>query len=471
MKFVSLADVTLKQATEAKAFSLSFKEKIDVVRILDRLNISVIEIGAIEHAQRDALLLKSLAATVKNSILAVPVGMTVDSVAQTAAALAEAPAFRLQVVLPVSAVQMEYLCHKKAAAMLELIQALVAEAKKYTADVEFAATDATRAEADFLQTAIDAAVKAGATTVTLCDNAGTFLPAEFVAFVESVKSALSENAGVKLGVYCDNALALADASVIGACNAGIDEIKVAVCGEHTASLPKIAHVLEAKGDVMGIETAVRYTELFHGAEQISRICLTNRSKNSPFDNGVSTGEAAFGALNSHDELPAVIGAVQKLGYDLSEEDYATVYEAFQRIAVKKETVGSKELESIVASAALQVPPTYLLESYIINNGNTITATAHIKLRKGDKLLEAVSLGDGPIDAAFLAIEQIIGHHYELDDFQIQSVTEGREAMGETIVKLRSEGKLFSGRGISTDIVGSGIRAYINALNKIVYEEA
>ena len=86
------------------------------------------------------------------------------------------------------------------------------------------------------------------------------------------------------------------------------------------------------------------------------------------------------------------------------------------------------------------------------------------------MVEGVSLGDGPIDAAFLAIEQITGCHYELDDFQIQSVTEGREAMGQTVVKLRSGGKVYSGRGISTDIVGASILAYINALNKIVYEE-
>ena len=159
-----------------------------------------------------------------------------------------------------------------------------------------------------------------------------------------------------------------------------------------------------------------------------------------------------------------------MGYDLSEEDGAKVYEAFKVIAAKKEKVGAKELDAIVASAAMQVPPTYKLDSYVVTSGNTISATAHMKLFKLDKTVEGVSLGDGPIDASFLAIEQITGHHYELDDFQIQSVTEGREAMGQTVVKLRSEGKVYSGRGISTDIVGASILAYINALNKIVYEE-
>ena len=119
---------------------------------------------------------------------------------------------------------------------------------------------------------------------------------------------------------------------------------------------------------------------------------------------------------------------------------------------------------------MQVPPTYVLDTYVITAGNTISSTAHLKLNKGDARLEGVCIGDGPIDAAFLAIESITGCHYELDDFQIQAVTEGREAMGQTVVKLRSGGKLFSGRGISTDIVGASIHAYLSALNKIVYEE-
>ena len=107
---------------------------------------------------------------------------------------------------------------------------------------------------------------------------------------------------------------------------------------------------------------------------------------------------------------------------------------------------------------------------MVTSGNTISATAHLKMHRQDKILQGVSIGDGPIDAAFLAIEQITGQHYELDDFQLQAVTEGREAMGQTIVKLRSHGKVYSGQGISTDIVGAGIHAYLSALNKIVYEE-
>ena len=129
------------------------------------------------------------------------------------------------------------------------------------------------------------------------------------------------------------------------------------------------------------------------------------------------------------------------------------------------------MEAIVATEALQVPPTYKLVSFVVNSGNVINPTANIILEKQGKRYTGLSSGDGPIDAALLALEQIIGCHYELDDFQIQAVTEGREAMGEALIKLRADGKLYSGRGISTDIIGATIRAYVNALNKIVYGEA
>ncbi|MBR2189026.1 MAG: 2-isopropylmalate synthase, partial [Eubacterium sp.] len=142
-----------------------------------------------------------------------------------------------------------------------------------------------------------------------------------------------------------------------------------------------------------------------------------------------------------------------------------------RVAEKKHFVGTRELDAIVASASLQVPSTYRIDNYVINSGNVITATANLLLDRNGEKLRGVGVGDGPIDAAFLAIEQIIGHHYELDDFQVQTVTEGRDAMGSALVKLRAGGRVYSGTGISTDIIGASIRAYISALNKIVYEEA
>ena len=173
--------------------------------------------------------------------------------------------------------------------------------------------------------------------------------------------------------------------------------------------------------------------------------------------------------DANDSITAVAEGVRTLGYDLSEEELAKVYEEFLRLAAKK-PVSRRELDAIVAASAMQVPATYLLESYVINSGNIITNTACIRLNRDGQSQEGLSTGDGPIDAACKAIEGVTGRHYELEDFHIDAVTEGKEAIGRAIVRLRSEGRLYSGSGVSTDIVSAAIRAYLGALNKIVYEE-
>lgn len=468
MKQISITDVTIKQSGKNAGYQLSFREKIELAKLLDKLRVDVIELNPIENVKVDSLLIKSVCSAVKESAVAVPVGMDECNIDAVWAAMGEAKHPRLQVQLPVSAVQMEYLAGKKPAAMLELIGALVAKCKSLCPDVEFVAEDATRSDMQFLSEAIKTAVAAGATTVTVCDTAGTSLPAEFSEFVENITANIPELETVRLGVCCSDSLSMADGCAVASIRGGAVEIKAAAYGDMTVSLANIVKIISAKADVLDTATTVNATQIKRITDQIDWMCRTNRSKNSPFDSGVQSEGEAY--LSEHDDLSAVAKAVALMGYELSDEDNVKVFEAFQKIAAKKKTVSEKELDAIVASAALQVPPTYKLDSYVINTGNIISATANVKMAEDGKMTEGISLGDGPIDAAFLAIEQIVGRHFELDDFQIQAVTEGREAMGESIVKLRSSGKLYSGRGISTDIIGASINAYINALNKIVYEE-
>ena len=467
MKEIRISDVTMKQT--GQEISLSFKEKIELSKLLDKLGVSVIELEPIQQPKIDALRIKSIAAAVKSSIVAVPVALNPESVAMTWNALKEAKKARLQVCAPVSSVQMEYLLHKKPDAMLSAIRDTIVNCCEVCDDVEFVADDSTRSDPAFLYQAVAAAIESGAKTVTVCDTAGAMLPNEFSAFIRDLYANVASLQDVCLGISCSDELSMADACAIAAVRYGARELKAASYRLNNISLPNVARALCAKGDVYGVSCSVKTTQMKRITGQIAWMCQTGRSKHSPFDNGVQEDDGGI-YLTSHDDLGSVMKVVARLGYDLSEEDGAKVYEAFQAIAAKKEKVGAKELDAIVASAAMQVPPTYILDSFVVTSGNTISATAHLKMHKQDKVLQGVSLGDGPIDAAFLAVEQITGQHYELDDFQIQAVTEGREAMGQTIVKLRSGGKVYSGQGISTDIVGASIHAYINALNKIVYEE-
>lgn len=458
MKNIRIADTTLCRENN----SFSFKEKIEIARQLEKLSVDIIELPEIENSKTDVLLARTVSSFVKNSVLSVAAGKTDESISLAAEALSNTKNASIRIELPVSPVGMEYTCHKKAPKMLEWISHTVEEAKKYVPSVEFCALDATRAEEDFLLEAIEKAVKAGADKITVCDTAGSKLPDDFAFFTGK----MSKAAGVPVFVNCTNKNGLAEAQCILAVKSGAVGVKTSV-GNDTASLETFATIIKNCGDNYGLSTMIKNTELNRTVKQIMRIA--DNAKNEKSVVSVEDNISAI-RLDKNDSQQAVISEVKKLGYDLSEEDCAKVYEEFLRVASKK-NVGAKELDAIVASAALQVPATYKLKSYVINNGNIITASANITLEKDGKTLEGIEIGDGPIDASFIAIDKIIGCRYELDDFQIQAVTEGTEAMGSAVVKLRANGKVYSGNGISTDIIGASIRAYLNAINKIVYEEA
>ncbi|MBR2044309.1 MAG: hypothetical protein IJ946_08245 [Clostridia bacterium] len=462
MSKIRIADTTLC----SEEVSYSFKEKIEIARQLENLNVDIIELAAINNARTDILLVKTIASFVKNSVISVCGGMTKESIDNAAAAIGSAAKGRIRIELPVSPVGMEYVCHKKPDKMLPFIASLVSAAKEKVNDVEFCAIDATRAEGDFLFEAINSAVEAGATSVSLYDSAAeTMMPDEFADFAAEICKSVKQ--GVQVGVFCDNKNGMAIADAILAVRNGVSVVKTAV-GTNAVPLETFAEMVKNCGNSFGFESDVNYTQLNRIIKQINWVAENSKSGKAKVSGADSVENDII--LNANDTRETVMTAVLKLGYDLSEEDSAKVYEEFTRVAEKK-TVGSKELDAIVASVALQVPATYKLISYVVNNGNIISSSAQITLEKDGAQCQGIAIGDGPIDAAFHAIEQIIGTRFELDDFQIQSVTEGKEAMGSALVKLRSNGKLYSGNGISTDIIGASIRAYISAVNKIVYEEA
>lgn len=470
MRKIIMSDVTLRECAASQSHSLSFKEKIELAKQMDRLHCDIIEMPQIKNTSTDTLLIKTIASLMKHSEVAVDVGYDVAGVEAAYDCVKSAKKFSLKVSLPMSAVQMEFKCGKKPPVVLGMVGQLVAECKKFSENVEFVAEDAVRAESSFLYQAIEEAVKAGATRVTVCDSEGTMFPSEFAEFIKNIVENAPSVKAVTLGVEVADSMNMAAASVFAAIEAGASHIKATADNFNRPSIEKIMKIFSLKGDSIKVSSKLRTTELIRVTDQVKRMLNTSKSENSPFDNGVNEETDGL-TLDKNDTITTVIKAVKKIGYDLSPEDNSNVYEAFKRVAVKKDFVGTKELEAIIASSALQVPSSYSIASYVINSGNIITATANIKLIKDGAELSGVSVGDGPIDAAFLAIEQIIGHHYELDDFQIKSVTEGREAMGHALVKLRSSsGKLYSGTGISTDIIGASIRAYVSALNKIAYEE-
>lgn len=468
MKTVKIADITLRQIMSDKKSTISFKNKIELAKLLDKLKIDTVETGMVDGGKTDELLVRTIALTVKNCTLSCPTGLSEKELEKAYECIKDARKPRLNVRVPVSPVQMEYQCHKKPAAIIELIAELVKKAKELCGDVEFTAIDATRCEKEFLCKAIETAIEAGANVITVCDTAGTMFADEFGSFISEIYATVPALKDVSLSIEANNSISMASACAFAGIKAGAEEIKTTVDGNEFPGIESIVNILKARGDSCDIHTNVKATEFKRVLAMIENAISSGASHSSMFE--ASENDHDSMVLTEGDDISIVSKAIRELGYDLSENDTANVFESFTRVAKKKKSVTAKELDAIVASVALQVPATYKLDSYVINSGNIISATANIKMKKDGKEIGGVSIGDGPINAAFMAIEQIVGCHYELDDFQIQSVTEGKEAMGSAIVKLRSNGKVYAGNGISTDIISASIRAYVSALNKIVYEE-
>jgi len=452
--------VTLKKLSQDRAVSLLFREKTAIAACADSIGADAVELSSIKNLREDMIIYKTIAKNLRKSAVAIPVGFSSDDVNNAWECVKDAVLPRLQVEVPTSTVQMEYTYHVKADKMLAKIAELTSAAKALCKNVEFSAQDATRADEDFLIKAVCEAEANGATMITVCDDAGISLPEEIASLVKKVKEAVK----VPVYVQVSDQLGMAVASAVAAISAGADGLKCAMAGEGALMTGELSKAISARGDAIGVMVSLENTKIHANIDE-----LLNKINHEAYET-TDVSEKKKILLDSDSTISDVTYAANILGYDLSDEDNGKVFKALMQVCEKKGSVGAKEFEALIASFAMQAPSTYHIESYTTNCSNLTGSMSQITLKCGDEILSGVSIGDGPIDSVFRAIEQSIGYHYELDDFQIQSVTDGKEALGSAIVRLRNNGKLYSGNGISTDIVAASIRAYINALNKIIFEE-
>lgn len=453
---VTVSDRTLAVCVGDREAPLTFRERTRIAAILCGAGVDAIELPELTRPREETVVNRSIALAAGEVAVKIPVSGE-EGIAPAYESIRDAVHPVLQIVVPTSTIGMEYRMHRKAPAVLAYAVSLCRAAREVAPAVEFVAEDASRAELSFLTELAEAVCAAGATSFVLCDDAGIWLPEEAAGAVRALASS-----PCPVLVRPAGGLGLAPAVAVASLVAGAAGI---VTGRGGAALPAalLSDLLTARGEELGLSCRLVATTIHRDTEEIDRTAggIGGRRQESPAPRIALTAGATLGEIAD---------ACNTLGYELSDEDLGNVAREVQRVAEKKERVGARELEAIIATAAMQVPSTYHLESYLVSTGNVISPMAEVTLRTDDRTQSGVSMGDGPIDAAFRALEQIIGHHYELDDFEIQSVTEGRGAVGSALVKLRYNGKLYAGRGVSTDIIGASVRAYLNALNKIIYED-
>ncbi|MBO5286067.1 MAG: hypothetical protein J6B16_04135 [Clostridia bacterium] len=456
MKKIIVSDITLK-AIKEQDLSLTFREKLAISESLDKAKVDSICLPCLSNSKEDEVIYRTIASSINNATVMIEVGACEDGVKTASECVKNSLKSGLQVAMPVSTAQMEYFYHAKAPVMLGKIKELIEKSVNLYETVEFVAKDAFRAEAGFLVSAIKTACDAGASAVTIFDDNGEAFPEDFYNVVKEVKDACD----IKVFVCPSDKFKMATACAIQAIKAGADGVITSMVGDYLKT-DVLADVFRAKKFDLDAFIDVDVTNVKSISQAIASI--TDKAVLEEI-----SGDVSVGFIDSSANLKDVATVVKQLGYELSDTDLGNIYDEVKKLLNGKETIDIKELEAIIASSAMQVPSTYHLINYVVTSSNVIPATANVTLEKCGERFTGVSTGDGPIDASFHAIEQVIGHHYELDDFQVHAVTKGREAVGSSIIRLRADGKLYPGNGVSTDIVGACIRAYINAINKIVHE--
>ncbi|MBP5255607.1 MAG: hypothetical protein J6Z80_00990 [Clostridia bacterium] len=440
-----------------KSNVLLFREKTAVAKKADGFGADIVLMPPMTGSKEDEIIVKTISSALSRAKIAV----RATNRDETAAASPVVAACRgiILVDLPTSPATMEYSYHVKDEGMTKIIKDLVSLAGENGAKVGFCASDATRTETSALVSFCLAAKEAGASFIVLSDDACEAFAEDLNEIILSV----IENTG-DTPVYfrTSNKLGLGLSLAVDAIRSGASGVFCDALGK-TVPVSDLSELLRSHGERLGVVTGLNFTVTKNDVKSVVEILSGGVRKDE------TPGSAGTVLLDENSDPGQIRAAAETLGYELSEDDLGQVCAAVGRVCVKKGTVGVREFEALIASSARQVPSTYHVESYTVTSGNMIGAMAHVVLTNGDGRVESVAYGDGPIDSAFHALEQCVGLHFELDDFQIQAVTEGREALGSAIVRLRSDGVLYSGNGISTDIVGASIRAYVNALNKIVFE--
>ncbi|WP_200809473.1 2-isopropylmalate synthase [Intestinibacillus massiliensis] len=494
---VKIFDTTLRDGEQSPGCSMNLNEKIEVAKELEALKVDIIEAGFAIASPGDAAAIAAIADTVKDSTICSLARCVEKDIDAAWNAIRLANSARIHVFLATSPVHMEYKLKMKPEEVLESITHNVAYAKKYCSDIEFSAEDSTRSDLDFLCRAFEAAIKAGATTLNIPDTVGYMIPEEYAARIRYLREHTSGIENVTLSCHMHNDLGMAVANSLAGVQAGIDQIECTINGigerAGNASMEECVMALKTRKDIFGIVCNIDTTQIYRASRMIQTITGVPVSPTKPIiganafahesgihQHGVLANKETYEimtpesvgipknaiVLGKHSGRHAFEDRLRELGYTLDREKLDKVFAKFKALADKKKVIKDRDLEALIGVVPVSGEERYTLDNFVINSGNSITSTAVIRLKKGDQVCERVAGSDGPINAAFRAINKIVGKEIVLEDYSLKSMTDGEDAQAEAIVKIAVDGSdIVTGRGVSTDVIEASIKAYVNGINK------
>lgn len=501
-KIIRIFDTTLRDGEQAPGCSMNLQEKLEVATALELLRVDVIEAGFAIASPGDFESVNEIAKLVKNASVASLSRATKGDIDRAWEAVKVGVSPLIHTFIATSPIHMKYKLKMQPDDVLARATDMVKYAASLCPLVEFSAEDASRSDRDFLCKVFAAVIAAGATAINIPDTVGYSSPFEMAELVRYITMNTKGIEKAIVSVHCHNDLGMAVANSLASIGSGAQQIECTINGlgerAGNAALEEIVMAIKTKSDVFGCDTGIDTKQIFRTSKLVSAVTATKVQINkavvgqnafaheagihqhgvmanpltyeimTPEEIGIPSKQMVLG---KHSGRHAFDARLKELGFSGTSAEMDAIFIKFKELADRKKIVHDKDIEVLMGVQRDEevVHGLYKLDRFVVNTGNTITATASVRLDKQGVLLERVASAEGPIYAMFTAINKIVGVKPVLEDYSIQAVTEGEDALGEVRVKIRSGSEIYKGRGASTDILESSALAYLNAVNQMILD--
>jgi len=497
-RMIKIFDTTLRDGEQTPGVCLEAREKVEIAQALAKLKVDVIEAGFPIASPGDFEAVRQVAEKVKGPIIAALARANMKDIDAAWQALKKAERPRIHTFIATSDIHLEYKLKMTREQVLEQSRNAVRYARKFVSDVEFSAEDASRSDRDFLCEIFTAVIDAGATTINIPDTVGYTTPDEFGELIKYIREHVPNIAKVEISVHCHDDLGMAVANSLAAVRNGAAQVECAMNGlgerAGNASLEEVVMALNTRKTYYKATTNVATKNIYRTSRLVSALSgvIVPPTKAIIGDNAFAheSGIHQHGVLNNsltyeimspetigisrnslvlgkHSGRHAFEDRLRDMGYELDGETINALFSQFKDLADRKKTVFDRDIEALITEKSTVKPEWYRLVYHNVVSGNQTVATASVRLESSMGVVEEACCGDGPVDAVFKAIEAAVGFPVNLKDYQLKAVTAGQDALGEATTWIECDGKVFSGRGLSTDIIEASARAYINTINKMM----
>jgi 2-isopropylmalate synthase len=495
---VVIFDTTLRDGEQCPGATMTHDEKLEVAELLDDMGVDIIEAGFPIASEGDFAAVQEIAVRSKNAVICGLSRAAFKDIDRCAEAIKPAKRKRIHTFLSTSPVHMKYKLQKEPHEVFEMVIAQVTRARSHTDDVEWSAEDGTRTEFDFLCRCVEAAIKAGATTINIPDTVGYTVPEEYVRLMTRLREAVPNSDQARFSVHCHNDLGMAVANSLAGINGGARQIECTINGigerAGNAALEEVVMAIKTRNDVLPYWTSIDTTMLTRASKLVSaatsfpvqfnkaivgRNAFAHESGihqdgmlkhtqtyeiMTPESVGVKQTSLVMG---KHSGRHAFVHKLEELGYKLGDNQLEDAFTRFKALADRKKQIYDEDIEALVDEEIAHAQDRVKLVSLSVIAGTRGPQRATMKLDIDGREVIDEREGNGPVDAIFNCIKSLVPHEATLELYQVHAVTEGTDAQAEVSVRLAAEGRSVTARGADPDTLVASAKAYLGALNKLM----